>query len=171
MKLKTIALFGLIYLMNFNAKSQMLFNKVFGKKAAYSIEVPKQYYTKEAIGANVDIKYINSVGASIITVVKTLPSDIRESDINHMNDQSDYEFIDEMEAMGMQNISVIKRGFIYLNGIKSHYAYYRDNNLYFHSITQFKSHKILNLTYTCEYQNKDSYMPYIFRVVNSIKWE
>jgi hypothetical protein len=171
MKKNTISVFVLIFLISTNANAQMIFNKVFGKKASYSIEVPKQYYLKEAIGANVDIKYIDSYGASVITVVKKLPSDIRESDIYHMNDQSDYEFIDEMEAMGMQNISLIKRGLIYFNGVKSYYAYYRDLDLYYHSITQFKKGKNFNLTYTCAYQQKDSYMPYIFRVVNSINWK
>jgi hypothetical protein len=171
MKLKAIAVCGLFFLIGINANAQMLFNKVFGKKATYSIEVPKQYYSKEAIGANVDIKYIDKYGASVITVVKTLPQELGENDINQMNEISDYEFIDIMEAMGSQNISLIKRGFIYINGVKSHYAYYRDVDLYYHSITQFKKGKNFNLTYTCAYQEKESYMPYIFRVVNSIKWK
>jgi hypothetical protein len=88
-----------------------------------------------------------------------------------MNEISDDEFIDIMESMGSQNITLIKRGFIYINGVKSFYAYYRDLDLYYHSITQFKNRKNFNLTYTCAYQDKDSYMPYIFRVVNSIKWK
>ena len=171
MKLKTIAVFALIFLVNFNAKSQMIFKKVFGKKATYSIEVPKQYSIKEAIGANVDIKYVDSYGASVITVVKKLPQGASEKDINQMNQISDFEFIDIMESMGSQNISLIKRGFIYINGVNSFYAYYRDLDLYYHSITQFKKGKNFNLTYTCAYQQKDSYMPYIFRVVNSIKWK
>jgi hypothetical protein len=170
MKFNILAVFTLFFLMNFNAKSQMLFNKVFGRKATYSIEVPKQYSIREAIGANVDIKYVDKYGASVITVVRNLPQGASEKDINQMNEISDYEFIDIMESMGSQNITLIKRGLIYINGVKSFYAYYRDHNLYYHSITQFKKRKNFNLTYTCAYEDKDSYMPYIFRVVNSIKW-
>ena len=169
MRQYVLIILSLIYYLNSSA--QISFLKISGKKANYSIEVPGDYYIKSAIGANVDIKYINSDGASIITVVKNLASDVRESDINHMNDPSDFEFVEEMEAMGLQNISVIKRGFLYINGNKSHYAYYRDNYLYYHSITQLKNRKILNLTYTCEYRSRDLYMAYIFRVVNSIRWK
>lgn len=163
--------FVLIFLFALNNNAQSRFAKINGTKANYSIEVPDNYYLKSAIGVNVDIKYVDSYGASIITVIKNLPPDASERDIDHMNDLTDYEFIDQMESMGMQHLTLIKRGFIYLNGIKSHYAYYHDGDLYYHSITQFKKRKILNLTYTCEYIRKDSYMPFVFRVVNSIRWK
>lgn len=170
MKLKIVYTFLTFTLLYLTTIAQVPFDKVYGNKGTYFIEVPKRYFPMSAVGANVDIKYSNDEGASIITVVKNLPSNVRESDINHMNDVSNYEFIEQMESMGMQNISVIKRGFIYINGVKSHYAYYRDDLLYYHSITQFKKRKILNLLYTCEYHKKDLYMSYIFRVMNSIHW-
>ena len=171
MRMRILFFLIVAFLCNIGSRAQIPFNRVIGKKANYSLDVPGNYFSKSAIGANVDIKYINSEGASIITVVKSLPSDVRESDIKHMNDPSEYEFVEEMESMGLQNISLIKRGFLVVNGVKSHFAYYRDNDLYYHSITQFKNRKILNLTYTCEYRSRDLYMPYIFRVVNSLRWK
>jgi len=171
MKIK-IAIFSFFLLLNFlDSNGQTSFLKVLSTKAPYSIEIPEGYFEKKRIGVNVDMKYVDSRGASIVTVVKNLPPDIKESDISHLNSASDYEFSEEMAAMGLFNVVVIKKGFIIINGVKSSYVYYRDNELYYHSITQFKRRKILNLTYTCEYENRDLYMPYVFVVVNSIKWK
>ena len=61
------------------------------------------------------------------------------------------------------------QGYIYINGRKSFFVYYKDYNLYYHTITQFRRGKLINLTYACENSRRDSYMPYIFRVVNSLK--
>jgi len=97
--------------------SQASFKTVFGKKATYSISIPNNYVSKEAIGANVDMKYVNSEGASIVTVVKTLPAGVSESDIEQMNLQTNQEFKNNLEASGMQSITVIKRGLLEINGV------------------------------------------------------
>ena len=149
--------------------SQVTFKTIAGNKANYSISIPANYTSKTAIGANVDLKYVNSEGASIVTVVRTLPNGVKESDIDQMNIPSNQEFIDGLEANGLQNITVIKRGFIDINGVRSYFAYYRDTELYYHTITQFRKGKLINLTYTCENSKRENYMPYIFRVVNSLK--
>lgn len=158
-----------VSLFNLQVFSQVTFKTVQGYKANYSITIPSNYFTKDAIGANVDLKFANSEGASIVTVVRTLPNGVKESDIDQMNIPSDQDFIDQLEANGMQNITVIKRGFIDLNGVRSYFAYYRDTELYYHTITQFRKGKLINLTYTCENVKRETYMPYIFRVVNSLK--
>ncbi|MCW3108270.1 MAG: hypothetical protein JWQ09_2776 [Segetibacter sp.] len=149
--------------------AQVSFKTVYGKKANYSITIPSNYIVKEAIGANVDMKYVNSEGASIVTVVKTLPAEIKESDIEQMNLQTNQEFKDGLEATGLQNVTVIKRGLMDINGVRTSYAYYRDSELYYHSIMQFRKGKLINLTYTCENAKRETYMPYVFRVVNSLK--
>lgn len=159
----------LISFFNVTSFSQVKFKTIQGSKANYSITIPSNYYVKDAIGANVDIKYVNSEGASIVTVVRTLPSNVSESDIDQMNIPSNQEFIDQLEANGMQNINVIKRGFIEINGVRSYFAYYRDTELYYHTITQFRKGKLINLTYTCEDAKREIYMPYIFRVINSLR--
>ena len=165
-----IFLFAFVFFsMPFNSFCQVAFNTIYGNKANYSISIPQNYYSKEAIGANVDLKFINSEGASIITVVRNLPFKISEKDIASLNLSSDQEFIDQLESTGLQNIRLIKKGLIKINGVTSYFSYYRDSELYYHSITQFRKGKILNLTYTCEYFKREIYMPYIFRVVNSFK--
>jgi hypothetical protein len=58
----TILLVSFFYAQVF---SQTTFKTVQGSKANYSISVPSNYYSKDAIGANVDIKYANSEGASV----------------------------------------------------------------------------------------------------------
>jgi hypothetical protein len=149
--------------------SQVSFKTVEGSKANYSISIPSDYFKKDATGANVDLKYANSEGASIVTVIKNLPPDIKESDIDQLAIETDQEFIDGLESTGLQNIEVIKRGFLIINGVRSYFAYYKDNKLYYHTITQFRKGKLINFTYTCENDKRELYMPYIFRVVNSLK--
>ncbi|MFM2338180.1 MAG: hypothetical protein RL115_1373 [Bacteroidota bacterium] len=161
--------FLLICCFNGQIFSQVSFTTVQGQKANYTLSIPSSYLYDKAIGVNVDLKYNNEEGASIVTVVKKLPSNIKESDIDQMSIPSDQDFIDQLESNGLQNIRVIKRGFIHINGVRSYFAYYRNTYVYFHSITQIRKGKIINLTYTCEYLKKDAYMPYIFRVVNSLK--
>jgi hypothetical protein len=151
------------------AHTQITFSTVKGKKANYSLSIPPGYQSKESIGANVDIKYVDGEGASIITVVRTLSSNVTNQDIRQMAQLSDADFKDQLESNGMENITVVKRGITEINGVTTYYAYYRDDRLYFHTITQSRFGKIINLTYTCEYARKDQYMPYIFRVVNSFK--
>lgn len=169
--MKKILTFILLFLLVSNSSlySQVIFRLIQGSKANYSISIPNNYYLKESIGANVDLKYVNSEGASIITVIRNLPEGVIESDINQMSVPSDQEIINIHESNGLENISIIKRGFIIINGVRSYITYYRSTDLYYHSITQFRKGKIILLTYTCEFSKKDLYMPYIYRVVNSLR--
>lgn len=170
MKIKFLFLFVSIFfgLQNIST-AQKSFQTVRGSKANYTLEIPSDYYSKEKIGANIDLKYVNSEGASVITTVKKLPDGVSDRQIDDMNDATDNQIINQLEANGMESVTLIKRGFLTINNVKSFFMYYTDGTLYYHSITQFKNGKIINLTYTCEYQKKSSYMPYIFRVTNSLK--
>ena len=56
-----------------------------GKKANYTLEIPKDFTAMEAIGANVDLKFVDKNGASINTVVKKLPAGVKESQIIEMS--------------------------------------------------------------------------------------
>lgn len=149
--------------------AQVSFKAVLGKKANYKISIPSDYIAKTIIGENVDLKFTNSEGATIVTVVNILPTEYNDNDILEMEKLSDYEVIEQFEARGMFNVTLLKKGILKINGVNSFYTYCHDNLLYYHSITQFKKRKIINLTYTCEYSKLNSYSAYIFRVVNSLK--
>ena len=151
------------------SNAQVSFKTVYGKKANYSLSVPSNYVIKSAIGANVDIKYADKYGASIITVVRNMSAVVSDSDIDQLNEASYSDIKESLESTGLQNITVINKGYTYINGRKSFFVYYKDYNLYYHTITQFRKGKLINLTYACENSRRDSYMPYIFRVVNSLK--
>jgi hypothetical protein len=152
-----------------NLTAQVSFKTVYGKKAKYSLSIPSNYVIKSAIGANVDIKYADKYGASIITVVRNMSAGVLDSDIDQLNEASDWEVKSSLESTGLQNVTIINKGYIYINGRKSFFVYYKDYNLYYHTITQFRKGKLINLTYACKNSRRDSYMPYIFRVVNSLK--
>jgi hypothetical protein len=149
--------------------AQKTFQTVRGNKAHYTIEVPSDYSAKDKIGANIDLKYVNSEGASIVTTVRILPDGVKDEQITEMGSLSDAEVVNQLEANGMENVTLIKRGFLTINNVKSYFMYFTDETLYYHSINQFKRGKIINLTITCEYSKKGTYMPYIFRVTNSLK--
>lgn len=152
-----------------NSFAQKTFQTIRGNKANYTIEVPSDYIAKEKIGANIDLKYVNAEGASIVTTVRTLPNGVTDDQISEMGKLSDEEVVNQIEANGMENVTLIKRGFLTINNVNSYFMYFSDGTLYYHSINQFKKGKIINLTITCEYSKKASYMPYIFRVTNSLK--
>jgi len=149
--------------------AQVSFKTVLGKKANYKISIPSDYIAKTIIGENVDLKFTNSEGATIVTVVNKLPVEYNDNDILEMEKLSNNEVIEQFEARGMFNVTLLKKGILKINGVNSFYTYCHDNLLYYHSITQFKKGKIINLTYTCEYSKLNSYSAYIFRVVNSLK--
>ncbi|MBK8244231.1 MAG: hypothetical protein IPK88_12460 [Saprospiraceae bacterium] len=161
--------FSCIILLHDCVTAQIKFHSVSGNKGNYTLDIPPNYYLKESIGANIDLKFVNPEGASIITVVKKLPDGLSENSINAFSDVSDQLLIDQYAASGLENISIIKRGFITINNIYSYFIYFTDGVLYHHSITQWKNGINLNLTYTCELKLKTNYLPYIFRVTNSLK--
>lgn len=169
MKRNNIIILLLALLSSSDLYAQLTFKTVKGTKANYSISIPSDYTLAKIIGGNIDIKYSNSEGASINTVVKNLPSEVSDNDIEQMNIQSDAEFVNQLESNGLENVTVIKRGMKIVNGINSCFAYYKDAELYYHTIMQFRKGKLILLTFTCEYSKKGLYMPIIFRVVNSLK--
>ena len=154
--------------------AQNQFQTVHGGKANYTIEIPNNFNSKNAIGANVDLKFGDKNGAAIVTVIKKLPPNVNDEQIAEMSYPSDLQVVNQFENNGMQNVSLIKRGFIFISGVKSYFIYYTASvdgtTLYYHTINQFVNGKMLNLTISCEYSNKASYMPYIYRIVNSIKY-
>lgn len=153
--------------------AQQQFTTVKGIKANYSIEVPNSYIKKSIIGKNVDLRYSDNNGSSIVTVVKNLPSGVSDEQIKVLPLQPDYMFIEDLEADGMENVVIIKRGMKIINGIQSYYAYYNcmqnGSTIYNHTITQFRKGKLINLAVTCNQNEKSTYMAIINRIANSLK--
>jgi hypothetical protein len=149
------------------AYSQVTYKTIQGLKAKYSVEIPSNYSPKEATGSNVDLKYVNAEGASFNVVVASA-GNANENDIEKMLKPSDSEWKDMLESRGMENVKIIKRGIIPINGRKSYFVYYRNSELYFHSIMQIRSGKYITLSFTCLYEKKDLYFASINRVVNSL---
>jgi len=167
---KSVFLFFICLLIIKTVLAQVSFKTVNGLKANYSLSIPSEYFPKASIGSNVDLKYTNSDGASIVTVVTMAPTGTSEKDLQQMANASNQELIRQLEATGLENILIINKGLRQINGVTSYYGYYRSTILYHHVITQLVKGKIISLTYTCEYRLKDSYMPYINRVSNSLTW-
>ena len=167
---KSVFLFFICLLIIQTVLAQVSFKTVNGLKANYSLSIPDEYYSKTGVGRNVDLKYVNSNGASILTVVTNAPPGTSENDLIQMANTTNQDLKRQLESTGLENISIINKGLRQINGVTSYYAYYRSTILYHHVITQLVKGKIISLTYTCEYRLKDSYMPYINRVSNSLTW-
>lgn len=160
----------LISVTSYVSFGQIPFNDVYGKKENYKISIPEDYSRKEAVGANVDLKFVNNQGYSIVTVVKTGPAGLKSSDIEFMANASDYDVKKGLEATGLSNITILNKGLIEINDYPSGFIYYTDGDLYFHAITQFRKGKVINLTFTCTLSERNSNMAYIYKVINSLKW-
>lgn len=170
MNLKTaIFFFVLIFGLQNSLTAQKKFQTVRGSKADYTLDIPSGYSAEESIGLNIDLKYADKEGASIITTVKKLPRGVTDEQVVDLNNMTDKQIVNQLESLGMENITIIKKGFLQINSMNSYFLYYTDGNLYHHTLTQFKEGNIFNLTITCEYSKKSIYMPYIFRVINSLK--
>jgi len=155
----------------YNSYSQVVsYRTTHGAKANYSIEIPSNYSPKEAIGRNVDLKYVNSEGTSIVVVVAPVNNgSSSEVDIEEMMNISDEKWKDMLESRGMENVTIIKRGILKINGVKSYFTYHKNSELYFHAIMQIRDNKFVTLTITCFYKDKGLNLAMINRVVNSLK--
>jgi hypothetical protein len=150
--------------------SQVSFFTVSGVKAKYRIDIPKGYSSAKKIGKNVDLKYENQDGAAIVTVVRVLESDIGDRLIDLINQQSNEQLKNQIEATGLLDITILKKGIISINNRKSFFTYYKDEDFYFHSISQINGKILINITYTCPLSKRHLYMPYVNRVMNSLLW-
>lgn len=164
----------LFLLIGIVSMGQVSYSAERGKKANYTIEIPSTFVAKPVIGANVDLKFGNAVGASIVTVVRQLPVGMPDNFIKQLPNQTEYQAKEQMEASGLEDVTIIKRGIVVINGVESFYNYYTTKvdgvTLYYHSISQCVNRKMIVLTLTCEYSEKYSYMAYFNRVVNSLKY-
>lgn len=173
----------LTFVLSFWALSSLIaqteFARVSGKKATYSIEIPDNFTYKPPIGKNIDLNYLDNQGNSINTVVMDLPPGIKDGDVSKVYMEiTENEYAQGLESMGLTNVKVIKRGTIYINDIESfHYQYtttvYYSGGIkdvrYHYVVSQFRNGKLLQVQYVCEFDKKDLHLPYINRVMRSLK--
>lgn len=167
--MKSFLMLILAFALCFNTYAQHSYIIANGIKANYSISIPTNYYKKETIGTNVDLKFINSEGASIITIIKSIPKTNSKNNINQMKNISNEDFINELSFGGTETVEIIKRGFSIINGINSFILDYKDSEIYTHSVMQYRNNKSILLIYTCPISKKSSYLPFIYKVSNSLK--
>lgn len=167
------SIIAIIFLLfSYSSIGQVEFITKSGNKAKYRIEVPVSFKERATVGANIDLKFADANGASIITVVRKLPNGVGDKRIVEMSYPTNEAIMNQLEAGGLENVSIIKRGMTTINGVTTYFQYYTSNVngviLYYHSLNQFYNGNMIVLTITCEYSNKFSYLPYINRITNSL---
>ena len=164
-----LSIFILAITCSLKINAQQSYKTVKGIKLNYSLTIPSNYDKKEAIGTNVDLKFVNQEGASIIIIVKNIPTTNSKNDIFQMNNISNEEFVNDLSFGGTEEVEILKRSFTLINNVNSFILDYKDSELYTHSIMQYRNGKSILLNYTCPVNKKSSYLPYIFKVSNSLK--
>lgn len=167
---KFLVVFFYFSLFTFNLNGQVSFKKINGIKANYSITIPENYSSKATIGLNVDFKYVNSDGASIVSLIKKIDKNLGDYELNELVEIDEIEFKNQLESTGLENLKINKRGFIEIDQRKTFYTIYNDGVTYFYSIIQFRSGTLVNITYSCLFQKRFEYLPVINRVLNSLKF-
>jgi hypothetical protein len=171
--MRLLILFALI-IVSLTCLAQEKFLLKSGTKATYTIQIPESFKTyTTTIGANIDLIFGDITGASIITVVRNISSDYTGDLLDEMASATIEELKNELEANGVENVNILKKGLTNINGRKTFYQYYTANangeSQYYHSIVQVIKNKLIALTQSCVNSKKSNYMPYFFRTLNSLK--
>lgn len=141
-------------------------------KYSYSIEIPKGYSQEEIVGKNVDLKYVNNKGYSIVLVVKKLPKNEKGS-IDDMMSLSDDFWINMMPYSDMK---IIKKGNVFVDNTKGFFMSYTAKEvidkepLYYNNYVFIKNGVIYTLTTTCKPEDIYDMRSVFFRVSNSLKF-
>jgi len=141
-------------------------------KYSYSIEIPKGYSQQEIVGKNVDLKYVNDKGYSIILVVKKLPQDAKGS-IDDMSTVSNDTWI---KMSPFSEMKIIKKGSLFVDNTKGFFISYTAKEvidkepLYYNNYMFIKNSVIYTLTTTCKQEDIYDMRSVFFRVSNSLKF-
>lgn len=141
-------------------------------KYSYSIEIPKGYSQEEITGKNVDLKYVNDKGYSIVLVVKKIPENEKFS-IDDMLEVSDDFWI---KILPYSEIKIIKKGTVFVDNTKGLFISYTAKEfidkepLYYSNYMFLKNGVIYTLTATCKQDDIYNMRSVFFRVSNSIKF-
>lgn len=154
-------------------------NQVFSQnfkspKYSYQIEIPKNYNLKEATGKNVDFKVKNSLGSSVIIVVKKLPNELHNYSAKDMN-ETPKEELEKSLSEYMPNPKFIKSGLSKLGTEDAFWYHYTSNQgnepkMYHINYCTCVKGFIYVLTCSCLQKDLDSNMPTFIRVVQTFKF-
>ncbi len=141
-------------------------------KYSYSIEIPKGYSQEKIVGKNVDLKYVNDKGYSIVLVVKKLPQNEKAS-IDDMLALSDDFWI---KMSPYSDMKIIKKGTVFVDNTKGFFMSYTAKEiidkdpLYYNNYMFIKNGVIYTLTTTCKQEDIYDMRSVFFRVSNSLKF-
>ena len=141
-------------------------------KYSYTIEIPKGYSQEEIVGKNVDLKYVNDKGYSIVLVVKALPENETAS-IDDMLSLSDDFWINMSPYSEMK---IIKKGTVYVDNTKGFFMSYTAKEvidkepLYYSNYMFIKNGVIYTLTANCNPNDIYDMRSVFFRLSNSLKF-
>lgn len=141
-------------------------------KYSYSIEIPKGYSQEKIVGKNVDLKYVNDKGYSIVLVVKKLPQNEKAS-IDDMLSLSDDFWI---KMSPYSDMKIIKKGIVFVDNTKGFFMSYTAKEeidkdpLYYNNYMFIKNGVIYTLTTTCKQEDIYDMRSVFFRVSNSLKF-
>lgn len=141
-------------------------------KYSYSIEIPKGYGQEEIVGKNVDLKYVNDKGYSIVLVVKKLPQNEKAS-IDDMLSLSDDFWI---KMSPYSEMKIIKKGTVFVDNTKGFFMSYTAKEvidkqpLYYSNYMFIKNGVIYTLTANCKKDDIYNMRSVFFRVSNSLKF-
>lgn len=120
---RAIPILSLICLLTVIVNAQSDFRTVYGKKANYSFTIPSSFAPEKAIGANIDLKFVDE-GRAIVTTVMDLPDGVSDSDVGLVNEAPDHLFKHDLEAIGLSDVNVIKRGTTLIFKKTTAFSYY-----------------------------------------------
>lgn len=171
--MKTLIQLTFLFLLSFSAYSQKW---VKGHKYSYKIEAPVGFYEKTPTGANTDIALRDEGGNSIVIVVTRLPEQLRgTSAATALSEVSNSDFV-EMAEQSLDNVKLVKRGTLNINGVSSHYAnvthqsstggivLYAENYYIWHNGYQYL------VTLSCQPKNRDSVGANFYRAIRSFSF-
>ena len=104
-----------------NSLADSKFCTVLGLRASYSLEIPCDYKLQNSIGKNVDLRYADLQGASVVMVVKQLATNTPDNQIRQFENISIKELRYSIEANGVENVKISKTGFLTINGRLSYF--------------------------------------------------
>ena len=139
----------------------------------YTIEVPKGFVKKEAVGANVDFKAVEG-NNSVVIVVKNLPSEYYSATIWDLTGNLET-FASEWEQGAnefMDNPQVIKFGKTSIDQIDAFWMDYKTDRppLYSKAYQTKRGNKLYVLTFTCSESEINHYNTLWFRFVDQFSF-
>ncbi len=142
------------------------------QKYGYSIQIPEGYNRQKIIGANVDLKYVNKHGGSVIMVVKKAPN-AKAPTIEDLLLLPDSFWLKRFPYPEMK---IIKKGKVFVDNTNGFFFTYiakgSDQKIFYfyHNYIFLKNGYIYTLTTSCQKSQVSDMRPLFFKVSHSLKF-